>query len=132
MKTIKECGAVVREVLKELGFKNSSNTVEKRGLCVVNASTHEKIFFFTDDDYKNVDIDVFVRRVDREDGSVAVAAQIGYTLQFDCADEDDPEARIVSQKNFWSRDFYNFKKEKLLEEIRNWLKENYLNLYYGE
>ena len=129
MKTIKECGAVVLEVLKELGFKNSSNTVEKRGLCVVNAWVREKIPFT--DDWKFVDVHVFIRRVDREDGSVAVAAQIGYTLQFNCADKEDPEVRIVSQKNFWSRDFYNFKKEKLLEEIREWLKENYLNLYYG-
>ena len=130
MKTIKECGAVVHEVLKELGFKNSSNTVEKRGLCVVNAQACEKILF-TDDDWQKVDVDIFIRRVDKADNTTAVAAQIGYTIQFDCADKKDPEARVVTQQTYWSREFFNFKKEKLLEEIRNWLKENHLYLYYG-
>lgn len=125
MKTIKQGRTVVLGALKRLGLKNCSNTVEKRGLCVVNAQSHEKVLC-TNDDWKNVDIDVFIRRVDKN-----VAVQIGYTLQFDRADKDDPEARKVTQKNFWSPNFFNLEEDCLLEDVRKWLKEEHLDLYYG-
>lgn len=130
MKTIKECRTDVLGALKRLGFQDCSNTVEKRDLCVVNAKAREKVLC-TNDDWKNVDVNVFIRKVDKEDGSKAVAVQIGYTLQFDRADKEDQEARVISQKNFWSPDFFNLEEDCLLKDIRKWLKEKRLDLYYG-
>ncbi len=128
MKSLKTIRPVVHKVLKELGFvaPNIINTVEQRGFYLVQAWAHELSIL---GDVKSTEIQVYIRNVDDANGNMVPAVSLCYTRKLDYVRSGG--TRGINQKVLFSRDFYRLKQKELVEDIRAWLREQRLDLYYG-
>jgi len=124
-KTLVSINQEVREALHELGFATVRKQVESKELHILQAKANVVMFGIN----KNITIRTYLQRIEDQFGRINPRVRLFYKVsQMYCGPK-----HIYEQvgKIYDSPEFYYATKEQLLADIREWLQENKLHLYYG-
>lgn len=126
MKSLKSIQEEVREALHILGFGYVRKFKEIKGLYILKAKSGE------DRNVVNTTtvIEACIRNVDNVEDKIVPAVVFSITTNLRYVTNKGKVEE--TQRSAWTRDFYSTSAKAIADGLREWLKENRFNLYYGK